>query len=64
MRLAGIGTFLFADDVIAIIYGEEKFRPSGMILKVYAPGLFLLFIDVLLVYALAALHRATALVAW
>jgi O-antigen/teichoic acid export membrane protein len=59
--LAGIGTFLFADDVIAIVYGEEKFGPSGLILKAYAPGLFLLFVDVLLVYVLAALHRATAL---
>jgi O-antigen/teichoic acid export membrane protein len=59
--LAGTGTFLFADDVIALIYGDGKFRPSGVILQLYAPGLTLLFIDVLLVYALAALHRATAL---
>jgi O-antigen/teichoic acid export membrane protein len=59
--LAGIGTYLFADDVTAVVYGEGKFRPSGTILQLYAPGLFLLFIDVLLVYALAALHRATAL---
>jgi O-antigen/teichoic acid export membrane protein len=59
--LAAIGTFLFADDVIAFVYGERRFAPSGMILKVFAPGYFLLFIDVLLGYVLFALERARAL---
>ena len=59
--LAAIGTFLFADDAIAFVYGQQHFGPSGMILKVYAPGFFLLFIDVLLGYALLSLERATAL---
>ena len=58
--LAAIGTFLFADDAIAIVYGQRHFGPSGMILKVYAPGFFLLFIDVLLGYSLFALGRVTA----
>ena len=58
--LAATGTFLFADDAIAIVYGQQDFGPSGMILKVYAPGFFLLFIDVLLGYSLFALGRVTA----
>ena len=58
--LAATGTFLFADDAIAIVYGQQHFNPSGMILKVYASGFFLLFIDVLLGYSLFALGRVTA----
>jgi O-antigen/teichoic acid export membrane protein len=57
--LAAIGTFLFADDAIAIVYGQH-FGPSGIILKVYAPGFFLLFINVLLATALLARGRAKA----
>ncbi len=60
-QLASVGTFLFADDAIGIMYGAAKFGPSGTILKVYAPGNVLLFIDVLFVYALASINRATAL---
>ena len=59
--LAAIGTFLFADDAITIVYGQQHFAPSGMILKVYAPAFFLLFINVLFGYALFALERAKAL---
>jgi O-antigen/teichoic acid export membrane protein len=59
--LAAIGTFLFADDAIAVVYGQKHFGPSGMILKVYAPAFFLLFINVPLGYALSALDRAMAL---
>src|SRR6202166_1581650 len=57
--IAAIGTFLFADDAIAIVYGRRDFGPSAMILKVYAPGFFLLFIDVLLGNSLFALGRVT-----
>jgi O-antigen/teichoic acid export membrane protein len=58
--LAAVGTFLFADDVIAIMYGEGNFVPSGIILKVYAPGFFLLFISVLFGVALFSLDREKA----
>jgi len=58
--LATIGTLLFADDAIAIVYGQRDFGPSAMILKVYAPGFFLVFIDILLGYSLFALGRVTA----
>jgi O-antigen/teichoic acid export membrane protein len=58
--LAAVGTYLFADDAIAIVYGQRHFAPSGIILKVYAPGFFLLFVNVLFGYALFALERAKA----
>ena len=58
--LAAIGTYLFADDAIAIIYGRRHFEPSAIILKVYAPAFLLLFVNVLLGNALFALHRARA----
>ncbi len=58
--LGGVGTYLFADLAIAIIYGQQHFGPAGTILKVYGPCLFLVFIDVLFGYALTAMGRATA----
>ncbi len=58
--LAAIGTFLFADDAIAIVYGQQHFGPSGIILKVYAPGFFLLFMNILFSASLVALDRAKA----
>ena len=42
--LAATGTYLFADDAIAIIYGQRHFAPSGIILKVYAPAFPMLFL--------------------
>ncbi len=58
--LAAVGTFLFADEAIALLYGKHDFAPSGIILKVYAPGFFLLFTNVLFAYAIYAFERATA----
>jgi O-antigen/teichoic acid export membrane protein len=58
--LAAIGTFLFADDAIAIVYGRQHFGPSGIILKVHAPGFFLLFMNVLFSSALFSLEQAKA----
>ena len=61
--LAATGTFLFGDNAVAIIYGKVDFAPAGIILKVYAPGFFLVFIDVLLGYSLFAIDRVFAM-AW
>jgi O-antigen/teichoic acid export membrane protein len=58
--LAATGTFIFADDAIAILYGHQNFGPSGIILRVYAPGLFFLFTSILFGYALFALGQAKA----
>ena len=41
------GTLLFAETAVGLIYGPG-FAPAATILKVYAPALFLVFIDMLL----------------
>jgi O-antigen/teichoic acid export membrane protein len=46
--LAGTGTYLFAGTAINLIYGTSGFGPAATILAVFAPGFFLLFIDILL----------------
>ena len=46
--LGGTGTYLFAPAVIGIIYGRGGFAPAATILQVFAPGIFLLFVDILL----------------
>jgi len=58
--LAAVGTYLFADAAIALVFGQRNFGPAGTILKVFAPGLFLLFVDVLFVNSLTALGRTAA----
>lgn len=45
--LAATGTFVFAEAAVGLVYGTG-FGPASTILKVAAPGLFLLFLDVLL----------------
>jgi O-antigen/teichoic acid export membrane protein len=56
--LAGVGTYLFGDTAIAVVYGHRNFGPAGAILKVFAPGMFLIFLDVLLGNALTALGKS------
>jgi len=56
--LGAAGTFLFAGTVVQIIYGKKHYDPAGMILQVFSPGMFLLFIDVLLGNILLAAGRA------
>ena len=58
--LAGIGTFLFGDAAIHIVYGHKHFEPAGEILRVFGLGLFLIFVDMMFGNALIALNRAGA----
>jgi len=57
--LGGVGTYLFADMAIALIYGSRGFQPAATILEVFAPGLFLLFVNMLLATAVYALGQST-----
>jgi O-antigen/teichoic acid export membrane protein len=57
--LAGTGTYLFANTAVASIYGTEGFAPSAAILQVFAPGFFLLFVDILLGHIAYACGRGT-----
>jgi hypothetical protein len=61
--VAGVGTYLLADLGVGVVYGADRFGPAGAVLKAFAPGLFLLFVDVLLGSAIVAAGRATALAA-
>jgi O-antigen/teichoic acid export membrane protein len=57
--LGSTGTFLFAETAVDLIYGSG-FAPATTILKVYAPVLFLVFIDILLGNALYATGAAVS----
>jgi O-antigen/teichoic acid export membrane protein len=57
--LAATGTYLFANTVVTLIYGTEGFAPAATILQVFAPGFFLLFIDILLGHIAYASGRGT-----
>jgi O-antigen/teichoic acid export membrane protein len=57
--LAATGTYLFAGAVIGLIYGSRGFGPAATILEVFSPGLFLLFVDILLGNVLYASGRGT-----
>jgi len=51
--LAATGTFLFAETAVGLVYGPG-FAPASTILEVFAAGLFLVFLDVLLGHVLYA----------
>jgi hypothetical protein len=38
--LGAIGTFLFADIAVGVIYSKQKFAPAGAILQAFAPALW------------------------
>jgi O-antigen/teichoic acid export membrane protein len=56
--LAAAGTYLFADAAIVLIYGTS-FAPAAMVLRFFAPGFFLLFIDILFGHIIYAAGRGT-----
>jgi O-antigen/teichoic acid export membrane protein len=58
--LTGVGTYLFADTAIRLIYGSLHFAPAANILRVFGPGLILLFMGVFFSHALTALGRERA----
>jgi O-antigen/teichoic acid export membrane protein len=59
--LCAVGTFLFADVPVAIIYSLPKFAPTGDILRVFAPVLLLMYVDMFLVSAIMASGRTVRL---
>jgi O-antigen/teichoic acid export membrane protein len=46
--MGATGTYLWARTAVGLIYGSRGFGPAATILEVFSPGLFLLFIDILL----------------
>lgn len=61
--LGAVGTYLFADLAVSIIYGKSSFAPAAAILQVFSPALFLVCIDVLFMSAVLAVGRPRALAA-
>jgi O-antigen/teichoic acid export membrane protein len=59
--LAAVGTYLFADFAVSLIYGNGRFDPAAQVLQVFAPALFLFFVDILLAAVVAAVGRAREL---
>jgi O-antigen/teichoic acid export membrane protein len=53
--LAMVGTYLFADLAIGMIFGKGTFGPAVLVLQILGPTLFLIFVDMMLgIVALAA----------
>jgi O-antigen/teichoic acid export membrane protein len=59
--LGAVGAYLFADFAIAVIYSERRFGPAADILRAFAPALMLIYIDMILGYAILALGKASQL---
>lgn len=55
--LGAVGTWLFADVAIKVVYGHAGFAPAGAILSVFGLGLFLVFLDSFLATVIVALGR-------
>ena len=52
-----IATYAFAHEIISTLFGLSEYAPSVAVLRVLAPGLFLVYVDFVLVTALVALDR-------
>jgi len=59
--LAAVGTFLFADVAVGLVYGRDHFDPATAVLRAFAPALPLFFLDILLGYAIIAAGKAKEL---
>lgn len=56
--LGSVGTYLFADFAIGLIYTREKFGPAADVLKAFTPFLMLIYVDMLFGYAILAVRKA------
>src|SRR5262249_46784986 len=54
--LAAVGTFLFADAAVNLIYGPH-FNPAVAVLQIFAPVFPLFFMDILFANAITALGK-------
>jgi O-antigen/teichoic acid export membrane protein len=56
--LGAVGTFLYADIAVGIIYSKRKFGPAADILRAFTPALLLIYVDMLLGHAILAVGKA------
>jgi O-antigen/teichoic acid export membrane protein len=59
--LGAVGTYLFADVAVNIVYSAQKFGPSAAILRAFAPAMVLVFVDMLFSTAILAAGRVVHL---
>jgi O-antigen/teichoic acid export membrane protein len=52
--LGAVGTYLFSDVAVGIVYSKQKFGPAGAVLRAFAPVLLLVYLDMLLGHAILA----------
>ncbi len=55
--LGAVGTFLFANFAVTLIYGRGRFDPAATVLQVFAPALLLFFVDILLGTTITAVGK-------
>jgi len=56
--LGAVGTYLFADVPVGLIYSLKKFGPAADTLRAFAPVLLLLYVDLFLGTAIVAVGKA------
>jgi O-antigen/teichoic acid export membrane protein len=56
--LGAVGTYLFADVAVALIYSKQRFGQAASILRVFAPTLLLLYVEMVIGMVLLALGKA------
>jgi O-antigen/teichoic acid export membrane protein len=56
--LGAVGTYLFADVPVALIYSLPKFAPASDIVRAFSPVLLLLYVNLFLGTAIVALGRS------
>ena len=56
--LGSVGTFLFADVAVGLIYSQKQYGPTADILRAFALFLMLIYVDMLFGHAIVAVRRA------
>ena len=56
--LGAVGTYLFADVAVGLIYSMQKFGPAADTLRAFAPVLLLMYVDMFLGMAILAAGKA------
>jgi O-antigen/teichoic acid export membrane protein len=59
--LGAVGTYLFADVAVGLIYSMRKFGPAADNLRAFAPVLLLMYVDMFLAMAILAAGNAARL---
>ena len=56
---AALGTYMFAHEAVALVYGADAFAPAASNLRIMSPFVFIVFVDVTLGTAIIAANRQT-----